>query len=206
MLATLILSSFFLLPPSLTRGEVDGRPPVVLAASSLDEAGVFARLARIQSLAAHFVQWKKMRIFAQPQKSEGRLTFTRNGALVWAYTAPQRSSLTVEKGKVTLSYPDLGRTEAFDLASNPGFKSIIDSMFLWLAADPAALRKDYEVVFVAGPSPSLVLTPRGAGMRQHISSFTFTFSAEALVEKLVILEPDGDNTEIRFTHDQVVNR
>lgn len=176
------------------------------SASPPTEAELFARLGRLESLESAFVQKKTLRIFTQPQRSEGRLSFARDGSLVWEYISPQRSSLTLAAGKVTMSYPDLGRSEEFDLARSPGMKGIIESMFLWLKADPAALRKDYEVRLVTTPGTELRLVPRDDGMRKYIAGLSFTFGDDLLVRRLVISEPDGDTTDIEFTSQKAVDR
>jgi len=163
-------------------------------------ARINAKNVSVTSLQAAFTQVKESSLFASSITSTGTIAFVRPSKLRWEFTSKPRSVLVVNGDKVTLSYPDLGKSETFDRARDPSLGALFDQLFVWLgAADPAKVFADYAVARAPGPA-ALAFTPLREPVKSALVRVTVTFDPVTLLaQKVEIDEKTGDRTVVTFS-------
>ncbi len=157
----------------------------------------------IRRLEAAFTQVKQLKAFREPATSTGRLTYERDGAVVWSYTAPVRMDFVLEGSRARTIYPDLGEEQEFDLDTDARIRPMVESMFVWLGGDPAVVAEAYEIVFAEDVAGGVELRPRNEMIRNLLRRIVLSFDDAHQVTEIRMDEPDGDSTVISFVYEQI---
>ena len=174
------------------------------AAAGPDDAKLAATLAslqRTQRVVATFEQTKTLAAFDAPQVARGTLYVARPDKLRWAYEAPYRMVLVQRGDRVSMSYPDLKRKQAFDLARDPQTKAVFETILFFQNADPAAVAKRFDAR--VDPAGQLVLVPRGKAATLLAQVEVWVDVERGVLTRLKLREPDGDVTDLAFGDIQV---
>ena len=182
---------------------------LLVAATSLaageDDARMAQTLGSLQKPArvvATFQQTKTLAAFDAPQVARGRLYVARPDKLRWAYEAPYRMVLVQRGDRVSMSYPDLKRKQAFDLAREPQMKAVFETILFFQRADPEAVAKRFDARLDG--AGHLVLHPRGDKAKLLLAQIdVWVDPARGVLTRLRLREPDGDVTDIAFTDIEV---
>ncbi len=164
---------------------------------------VFGAARTVSHLEAEFTQVKQLKAFAAPVTSTGTLLYDRDGTVVWRYQTPARMDFELVGSRATISYPDLGEEQQFDLDSDERFKPLVESMFVWLGGDLDAVREAYDVRVDPDDGARVVMTPRNEMIRPFVARIVLTVDGERQVQQVRIEEPDGDSTQISFRYTRV---
>jgi outer membrane lipoprotein-sorting protein len=175
------------------------KPPASQKAPTVD--GLLAEVEKARAgtdtLAADFTQKKRLSLFKDELQSKGLLRFQRPDRLRWEYTAPEPSVVVIDGTKVWVR-TGRGTPESYDLAAQPGMRTLFDQLLLWLGR--GSLRtaaKDYDLT-VVGPQ-ALRLVPRGA-LKDHVLEVEMRFDQAWQLAFVRLREKAGDVTEITFAN------
>ncbi|CAN5825899.1 hypothetical protein BH11PLA1_BH11PLA1_00800 [soil metagenome] len=162
-------------------------------------------LARVESMRADFVQRKKTAMLKKPIESSG--TLVALGPVVkWETTKPNASSLRVGDGELRLFYPADKLLEVYPAEGDARALAGVPLPRL------AVLRERFDIVDggvgkgEAGKEGDLVLvlTPREGKLKRAIRSLRVEIDpAGPGARRVVIVDGDGDTTEITFTNVRV---
>ncbi len=162
----------------------------------------------LRTLSAEFVQHNHIKLFKQELITSGKFVFERGqretlSRLRWDYLAPDPSTLLLTGKQAFLKLP--GRpTQVFDTEKDPTVHAIFDELELWLGN--GSLRRaqaDYGISSAGtGAAPRLLLVPRvGAPLGKAFSRVELRLDgANLLLKSLLLLERNGDEKEIVFSH------
>ncbi len=160
------------------------------------------KLARTTSLRATFVQKRHWAALRDPLVTEGTFSYTRPDQLRWHTQPPNESELVLEGRRAVMRYPALGTEQQFDLASDPGMATILDSILAVLQADVDRLLPQYNLKVVRRAPLDLELRPKSEQVAKVVERVELTFDARLNLANVVLREAGGDWTEIAF-RDQV---
>ncbi len=160
-------------------------------------AAMLQALQKPQRVVAKFEQTKTIAAFTTPQVARGELYVSKPDKLRWAYEAPYRMVLVQRGDRVSMSYPDMGRKQSFDLAKDPQMKAVFDTILFFQQADPETVAKRFSATLVG--EGHLQLVPREPGAAKLLSRIEVRVDpALGVLTHIVLAEPDGDRTELRF--------
>ncbi|MBL9079719.1 MAG: outer membrane lipoprotein carrier protein LolA [Planctomycetes bacterium] len=200
-----MLTAFVLSSPAAQEPAPNTAPPPAARPRPADAAALFARLGAVTGLEATFEEQKHLALLAVPLQSKGRLYFHRPdpkgpGWLVREVTAPEPQSVRITPRELRLENRD--GVEVIDLARSDKVRTFVQSLVHVFAGDEAALRKSYDVVYAPVPDDAaawtLQLTPRAAPLDKLLRQLRLVGRGEA-VERIEVLEPNGDRTVTRIT-------
>ncbi|MEK6703183.1 MAG: outer membrane lipoprotein carrier protein LolA [Planctomycetota bacterium] len=186
-------------------------PPTAeaLAAAAAFEkrlVGVDAKMAAVADLRADFEQTKKTALLKKPLVSRGTLV-CKGETVLWSTTSPRRSDMLVGGGKVTVYYPDDALAEVYSMGAGfrdaaggplPRLMKLKDS-FDFAELDAKQVSPGLKTSELKGRI-ALKLTPRSGELKQHVASVRVLIDESVpCADRMVIVDPDGDETELRFT-------
>ncbi len=171
-------------------GEPDGRLTAALVS-----------LQKPQRVVATFEQTKTLAAFDAPQVARGKIYLERPRKLRWAYEAPYRMVLVQRGDRVSMSYPDLGRKQAFDLAQDPQTRAVFETILFFQDANPETVSERF--VASVGSAGQLELVPKGKARKLLARVEVWVDVSRGVLTRLRMQEPDGDVTDLVFGDIQV---
>ena len=160
-------------------------------------------LQRTQSLTARFHQSRRWTALKDVLESDGRLQYTRGGALVWRTEHPAESELRLEGNRAVMSYPALKTEQTIDFSTDPGMGKVFETIRAVLQADLGVLQPLFELTVVRSTPLSLTLTPRTPELQRMLRSIRLEFNAQSLLTHVVLTEPSQDTTDLLFSQQDV---
>lgn len=152
--------------------------------------------ASVSAFRSQFVQERRLSLFREPVIFHGSLTVVRPDKLRWEFTKPVPSAL-IFNGRNGLRCSDQGEPVRFDLDSDPVMRTVAEQLWLWLGGDYGKLGDSYQV---RAEGDSLLIHPKDEKTREYVEKITITFDRRTMQpERVVIDEPGGDATLLRFT-------
>jgi hypothetical protein len=179
--------------PARADGDTAAAAPVV---TSLDT--LFAALSRSPGLFARFHEEKQIALLVAPVKNEGTIHFNRKLGLARHTLAPQRQSVLLSSGALTLW--DGQKTETISLKSSAPLRALAEAFSLMLAADRAGLERNFKLTFEPkdGGEWKLTLVPLNADLKNLILGIDV--SGVSITPKLLrVREASGDVSTTTFT-------
>ncbi len=155
-----------------------------------------------QTLAADFAQKNRMKLFKQELTSKGRLVFRAPRQIRWEYTSPDPSVLVLDGATATMRAPGAA-PQVFDLARDPTLRAVFDQLLTFVGGGAIAdVQAGYEITLLGEPErPTLVLAPRaGTPAAKTFARIDLVFDDQALVRAIRLVEQNGDEKEIVFSH------
>jgi len=170
--------------------------------------------ADIKDLRADFRQVRHTPLLRKPLESSGTISMNAD-LLLWETEASQPSTMAISEGEVRILYPEDKLLEIYEMKEEMGpvatsplvrFEELETSFTFELIDEsqadqdeletqPSAQESDQEEVELI----SLRLTPRSEPLSMHLESITLHIAKQdGLVRSAVILNPDGERTEIVF--------
>ncbi len=154
--------------------------------------------ARLESMAAHFVQERQSEFLLAPERSTGTFSYARPDRVRWEYEQPRPISLVVSGNEMLTWFRDLGRAERVKIGS------VSRQVFHYLSASGSLESLlSYFSVSYSPPAPGepyvLLLTPRYGRIERRLKSMTLWIDRESyLPVRMRYVEPNGDTTEYRL--------
>lgn len=182
----------------------------VLAALALPCAGLAAPAAAgwsldtlMQALArqpaghARFTETKTIALLDQPLVSQGELVHAPPDRLEKHTRQPQAESMRVAGDTLTLARD--GQTHVLHLPEQPQAQAIVDAVRGTLTGNQALLARHYAMRLRGTAARwQLVLTPRGAAMRQWVRQIEVS-GAQGRIQQIETVQTDGDRSLLVIT-------
>lgn len=194
---------------SAPAAEPHGRP---MAPTSDAESAKFAarleavdgEMAKVTDLRADFEQRRRTPLLKRPLVSKGTV-LTKGNLVRWDTASPRESVLVIGHDSIRMYYPTDRLVEVYpvgegfrDLAGAPLPRlSVLRARFEFSPlspGDPAMKGEDAHLLAV-------LLKPKSEELRKHVTSVKVVIDeAGPAAKKVVITDPEGEETEIAFTH------
>jgi outer membrane lipoprotein-sorting protein len=168
-----------------------------------------ASLQQPTSVVATLKQVKTMKAFKRPQRATGRLMVVPPRQVRWEYHTPYKAELVINGDSMSMNYPDLGRKQRFDLASDPAMKGVVDTILFFMEAKPERVMARFEITARKLESnglsfAELTLVPKSQTTRGFVASIRTTVDLKrGVLTSITLMEPDGDTTAITLTDIQI---
>lgn len=169
-------------------------------------AAVDARMAAVVDLRADFEQRKKTAMLKRPLISKGTLV-CRGETVLWKTTSPRRTDMLVAEENVKIYYHADKLAEIYPLGSR--FRDAaggplprladLKTNFDFQELDAEAMSEELDA---KGSTRRIAvqLTPKSEELKKYVSSIRVLIDESVpCADRLVIRDPDGEETELRFT-------
>ncbi len=194
-------------------GAAPGEAPTGGSAVSQDTAlqawlkrleSIDAAAARVVDLRADFEQRRRTPLLKKPLVSKG-VVLTKGDRIRWDTVSPRASSLVIGGGEIRMYYPADRLVEVYTIGE--GFSDLAGAPLPRLSK----LKERFELSELR-PSQmgaedgdaglaAVKLIPRSDELRKHVASVSVLLEvARGSARKIVIVDPDGDETEILFSN------
>lgn len=169
-------------------------------AQAFDLDQLSARLAAPAVVRGPFIQEKHLRALAQPLTSRGRFVLSRERGLLWQLTSPLQLDYRIDE-------QGIARRDAGGWQTQPGQDVAAQQSRLFLAVlrgDRSGLEQDFELQLSGSAEAwQLTLLPRSLLLKQIFSAIRI--HGGALVERIELLETQGDRTLLRLPQSQAAD-
>ena len=149
--------------------------------------------AKLKTLQASFEQTRKIGLLATQIKSKGRLTLVLPARLRWDLLPPDNVSYWIGPKGLAMRNSEgvtkLGKTAA------GRFAAVLSDLLVLLGGDISKLRKRYAMSLEAS---KLTLVPKAKAVAKHVRRLELDTGAAMLVERVTIVENNGDTSTIVF--------
>ena len=165
---------------------------------------LFSDLGAQRERHARFSERKFSTLLKAPIESSGTLIFRAPDILEKLTSEPQRESVRIEGNTVTYEgAPVRGRTQrrTFALSEAPLLAALIESLRATLAGDLPALRRHYQVSWIAPQTAQgwqVLLVPRDRSLLEAVSRVVLRGAGSEL-GAVEIVEANGDLTLLNIT-------
>lgn len=178
-------------------------PGQARAASTVDEAlrEIEAARSGLRLLLAPFEQTRVVGLLASEVKSRGELTVMRPDRLRWELLPPD--AVTYWVGPKGVAYR-AGNGKVARAPNDARFGALLGDLLAFVAGDPSKLRERYELGLLAvGAGVGIEAKPKTAELRKIVARLELVTNAEKWgVERIVIEEPTGDTSTMRFAKNE----
>ena len=200
--------------PQPVQQSVPERDKDVAAAKAAFEkrlSEVDAKMALVVDLRAAFEQRKTTALLKKPLVSKGTLV-CKGESVLWKTTSPRESDMLVGPEKVTVSYPADKLAEEYpigarfrDAAGGPLPRlSKLKERFTITELDEAALKELSMSGDAMKGRLGLLLSPKDDELKKHVASVRVILDVGVpCADRVVIADPEGDETEIRFSEAKI---
>jgi hypothetical protein len=160
-------------------------------------------------LAGQFEQQKFIAVLSKPIQSQGNFSYQRHGNgdeakpfFMWQMTAPIKVAYFAAGEHFYLEQN--GQKRDIEARKDPVLFGFLSVFVQVLGADFGEVEKHFEIFFeptsksAEAATWQMLLKPKNPLMTKTISHLMLTGGAQ--VEQLSIHEPNGDHTDIRFSH------
>ncbi len=185
--------------------------PVAADLSAFEKrvAAMDAKMSVITDLTADFEQKKKTALLKKPLVSRGTLV-CKGETVLWRTASPRKSEMLVcggGDGKITVYYPDDSLAEVYPMGSQ--FRDAAGGPLPRLSK----LKETFDIAEMEAKQVSpgmetrefagriaLRLTPKSEELKKHVASVRVLIDDSVpCAERIVIVDPEGDETELRFS-------
>ncbi|GJH41376.1 cell envelope biogenesis protein LolA [Capnocytophaga sp. HP1101] len=178
--------------------------PIAVSAQTLSEAQIrdfktqtIAKNKAIQTMQSDFIQKKHLDFMSKDIETFGKMAFAKPDKLNWQYTKPYQYRIIFQKDNITVN--DAGNVSQMK-ADNKVFKKI-NSLIVSSISGNMFNEKEFAMSFVkSGKSTLLKLLPKDKTLLKYVSEIYLYFDADNVVERVKLIEPSKDYTEILFTN------
>lgn len=160
---------------------------------------VSSKAETIENLQADFRQLKYMKTMEKTVESGGHIWFASPGKLKWSYTAPYDYELLFKDASLYIIEDGQSRK------MNTGHSEIFAKMGELVSGSFNGRILEMENLFRTtfskeGTITKASLIPKDENLAEMFSEIWVFFNAEKYIEKVKLLEPSGDYTEIKLSN------
>jgi outer membrane lipoprotein carrier protein len=153
-----------------------------------------------RTLQAQLVQRKRLSLFRTEVVTKGRVLFERPDRLRWETFRPDASLLLLVGQRAEFRLPG-EPARVIDLKHGGALGALVEQLFVWLGVRPA---RDIGRQYTATLQPEkrltrLSLVPKEAMLRSRVKQLVLEVGADLLLQRIVVLQKDGDTTAIEFS-------
>ncbi|THU02584.1 outer membrane lipoprotein carrier protein LolA [Lampropedia puyangensis] len=148
-------------------------------------------------LRGQFTQKKTITGFKKPLLSSGSFVVARDKGVIWNTQAPFASQLLIKPNQLINIAGDDKQT--LDASKEPGLRAFNQLLIALLAGQVDVLQNQFEILQATqtGSQWMIHLRPKESGMARFIQEITMR--GEQYVEQVVLVEGEGDSSEITFS-------
>lgn len=162
---------------------------------------VFAKFSEVKTVESDFIMKKYVSISETPFESYGKFYFKSPAFLKWEYVKPFSYGFTLDKGKMESWQNKDGKIETKDVSSQTFAKAMSMQLYAFISMDREVISKTYDIEFF---DEGIVLYPKNKKENQLIENIKIFFSKTIpAAQKTIILNKNGDRTEIAFINTKV---
>ncbi|MFV8282141.1 LolA family protein [Christiangramia marina] len=172
------------------------------ATFSTSEATAFkesTKAKNIENLQADFKQLKFMKTMEKSVESDGHIWYASPGKLKWSYTSPYDYELLFKDSSLYII--EDGKTRKM----NTGDSELFEKMGELVAGSFNGRILEMDELFRTdfareGKFVKATVTPKDENLAEMFSEIRIFFNAEKYIEKVKLIEPSGDYTEIKMSN------
>jgi outer membrane lipoprotein carrier protein len=174
------------------------------ATFSISEAKAFkesvsSKAETIENLQADFSQLKFMKTMEKTVESDGHIWYASPGKLKWSYTSPYDYELLFKDSSLYII--EDGKTRKM----NTGNSELFEKMGELVAGSFNGRILEMDELFKTdfakdGKFIKATVTPKDENLAEMFSEILIFFNAEKYIEKVKLIEPSGDYTEIKMSN------
>lgn len=189
LLIIFVLQSFFSLGQQLTKAE-----------SEQFKAKVIEKNKFVESIQSDFQQKKHLDFMSKDIETFGKMAFLKPNSLNWQYTNPYKYRIVFQNDKISIN--DAGSVSQIK-TDNKVFKKINHLIISSVTGDMFK-EKDFQITYWKSKEKILVkLIPKDKTLVKYINEIHLYFADNATVERVKLIEPSNDYTEIIFTNTKI---
>lgn len=153
----------------------------------------------VKSISSDFVQEKNMKMLQDKVKSEGKFYFLQPDKIRIEYTSPFQYLLIMAGGNVIIK--DGKKTTRMNIRNNKAMQSVnqvlMDCMRGSVFSNPDFNSKSWT----SATQYRINLIPKSADLKQYLTDIDIYINkSDFNVTKLIMNEPNGDHTDMMFSH------
>ena len=160
---------------------------------------VSTKAETIENLEADFRQLKFMKTMEKTVESDGHIWYASPGKLKWSYTSPYDYELLFKDS--SLYIVEDGKTRKMNTGNSEFFEKmgeLVEGSFNGRILEMDELfRTDFAR---EGKFVKATVTPKDENLAEMFSEIRIFFNAEKYIEKVKLIEPSGDFTEIKMSN------
>ncbi|GAD80386.1 outer membrane lipoprotein carrier protein LolA [Vibrio ezurae] len=163
-----------------------------------DLASLQTQLAKHPMVRGDFTQLRSIEMFAQPLRSQGTFTLSKNEGLLWQQNTPFPVNLVLTKDKLRQTFAN--QTPQVITAKDNPMAFYFSHVFLAVFhGDTQALKAQFDIDFSVKSSVwTITLTPTQAPLNSVFTSIVLV--GKDNIDSLTLQEIRGDKTEIVFSN------
>ena len=160
---------------------------------------VSSKAETIENLQADFRQLKFMKIMQKTVESDGHIWYASPGKLKWSYTSPYDYELLFKDSSLYII--ENGKTRKM----NTGNSELFEKMGELVAGSFNGRILEMDELFKTdfarhGKFVKATVTPKDENLAEMFSEILIFFNTEKYIEKVKLMEPSGDYTEIKMSN------
>ena len=160
---------------------------------------VSTKAKTIENLQADFKQLKFMKTMEKTVESDGHIWYASPGKLKWSYTSPYDYELLFKDSSLYII--EDGKTRKM----NTGNSELFEKMGELVAGSFNGRILEMDELFRTdfareGKFVKATVTPKDENLAEMFSEIRIFFNAEKYIEKVKLIEPSGDYTEIKMSN------
>ena len=176
-----------------------GQQPLSQAQATAFKQKVMAKNKTIKTMQTAFTQRKHLEFMSNDIETKGKMFFSAPDRLNWQYTTPYQYQIVFQKDQIKVN--DAGKVSQMK-ADNKIFKKI-NSLIVSTVNGNMFDQKEFAVIlYNEGKDTKAQLQPKDKSLLKYIKEIHLFFSSDASVDRVKLIEPTDDYTEITFTHKQ----
>lgn len=155
-----------------------------------------------KSLATVFEQEKHLKMLKNPLRAQGRICFAPPDHLRFEITHPFHSVLLYNQGNIQRFEQEDGKWTALDARAVRVMALVMEQISQWMQGkfEPQSPVFDTSAASAPDQCVTVFLSPKHERFREFIEGIDITASPppERRIQRIIIREPGGDYTEMRF--------
>ena len=153
--------------------------------------------ASLTTLQVPFTQERELSLLSSKVTSKGDLVLVRPDKMRWRLEAPDEATYWVSKEGIAYRTKDgAGKVTS---GQAEGLSALLDDVLVVVGGDLDKIKTRYDLTAAKdGDRVTLTLVPKQDKVRKLVKRLVVTLDGEGLPRKLVMDEPEGDNTTVVF--------
>jgi outer membrane lipoprotein-sorting protein len=161
------------------------------------------KMSSLASVCLEFTQERRLKLFAEPLRSEGFMLIERPDQIRWETTAPYQSILLGNHRSVAQFERTDGEWKKLKLVFPQMLRRVMEQMVQMHQGKLDALTADYTVSVAVGSLAVVTLVPKDETVRSMLSSIEIKMLPDFSASREVVMhEPGGDQTRIIFRRER----
>ncbi|WP_298247089.1 outer membrane lipoprotein carrier protein LolA [uncultured Christiangramia sp.] len=160
---------------------------------------VSTKAETIENLEADFRQLKFMKTMEKTVESDGHIWYASPGKLKWSYTSPYDYELLFKDSSLYII--EDGKTRKMNTGNSELFEKMGELVTGSFNGRILEMDELFRTDFAReGKFVKATVTPKDENLAEMFSEIRIFFNAEKYIEKVKLIEPSGDFTEIKMSN------